>query len=103
MILNKTIAFVCGINEVNEKTTKFSEVLRKMSAGNWEVAPATVTPVAVVTSSDGNVATSKVMVSISYSWSWEFPMPQEFEKYFGESKKESRKEYIEEMCSTWGK
>lgn len=102
-MLNKNIAFVCGIEEVNTKTAKFSEVLRKLSAGNWEVAPATVTPVAITTSADGNISTSKVMVTIAYSWSWEFPMPQNFEAYFGDSKKEARKEYIEEMCSTWGK
>lgn len=97
------ICFTCEIEAVGEKVAKFSEVLRIMTASRWEVAPATVTPVAITSSVDGNVTTSKVMVSIPYTWSWEFPAPQNFESYFGKCKKEERNEYIEEMCSTWGK
>ena len=101
MVLNKTIAFVCGINEVGEKVAKFTELLRKMTASSWEVAPAVVTPI-TVSIEDGNATTTQVMVSIAYAWNWEFPAPQNFEEYFGKSKKEERNEYIEKMCSTWG-
>ena len=102
MFLNKCISFVCAIEEVNDKVAIFSEVLRMMTASSWEVAPATVTPVAITSSVDGNITTSKVMVSIAYAWNWEFPMPQNFEAFFGNSKKAERNEYIEKMCSSWG-
>lgn len=102
MVLNKTIAFVCGINEVNTKVAKFSNVLSKFSC-NYDMAPAVVTPIQV-SLEEAEVMTTKVMVSIAYYWSFDYPMPDNFEDYFGYSEEmtEKRKEYKKQMNATWG-
>lgn len=102
MILNKNMTFVCSIEEVADKVAKFSNTLSKFSC-NYDMAPAVVTPIQV-SLEEGEVMTTKVMVSIAYYWSFDYPMPQNFEDYFGysEAMKEKRSNYKKEMNETWG-
>lgn len=102
MILNKTMTFVCNIDEVDTKIAKFSNTLAKFSC-NWDMAVPTITPIQVVVDNE-EVMTTKVMVSIAYYWSFDYPMPQNFEDYFGYSQEkiEMRKQYKKDMNETWG-
>lgn len=98
----KTISFICPINEVGEKTSKFEFGIRKISGSSWEMLPPVVTLVTPITEEEEEV---KVLVTINYDWRFAFPVPQNFEELFGESpnKKFLRDDYISRMRETWGK
>lgn len=86
------------LNMVSKKVAVFGSVLKSFTENSTD---ARIDSVDVKPLNDHE--NTLMLVTISYTWDNQYPVPQKFEAYFGDSKKAERKEYIEEMCSTWGK
>ena len=98
----KAITFVCKVNEVGEKVSKLEGVIRAMTYNCWEMLPAVVNPMPIMSTEETEPC---VLVTINYDWGFKFPVPQNFEELFGDdaNKKFLREEYIDKMRESWGK